>query len=234
MRILVAAVLLLVPAALAGTEIYNTMGMIQSPVKYDTGNGNAVSGTGVFGGVQDLRLADDFTVPASLTRITEVEAAYVTFFGTAPANGVRVVLYEDAGNKPKETPYIDFNATGANVVKTNFSDPLFYLVGTVLTVKNLTLDLPYAGHWWIDILPYDKSASGDWFYQVRDLQSFTGAEPYCKDGGEGTGGYGHTDWWSMTAQGYGAGDAAMRIVADVPEPASLLLIGLGALALRRR
>lgn len=231
MRKVLVVLLALVVVQAYAADIYNTMDMIKAPQKYNAGNGNAVSGTGIFGAVQDLRLADDFTL-ASAMKITEVEAAYVTFLGTAPANGVRVVIYPDAGNKPAEAPFVDFNATGGNVIKTNFADNVFGLIGTDLVATNLSINLT-AGHWWIDILPYDKSSSGDWFYQVRNLNQFTGAEPYGKDGGEGAPGYGTTTWKSMSQLGFGAGDTAMRIAA-IPEPATLLLVALGALALRRR
>ncbi len=213
--------------------IYDTMSIIHEPYHVYTGNGNAVAGIGIFGALQDLRLVDDFAVPSGLQTIVEVEQASLTFLGTVPADGVRVLLYEDSGGRPQENPFIDYHASPADVAQTTFLDEWGQFIGSDLVVKNLNISLPHPGVWWIDVLPYDTSPTGDWFYWVRSLSQATGFEPYCKDGGEGLGGYGHTTWRSVSQQGYQPGDTAMRIDA-VPEPASAVLLALLALLGARR
>jgi len=227
--VLLTAALLLPSAVLAvGTDIYNTMGMIQVPQQFDAGNGNAKSGMAAFGAIYDLRLADDFIAPANLLTIVEVEQASESVLGVAPQN-LRVLIYEDQNNLPKEPPIFDVLAA---VTMTPFTDYVLGWMGQDLKSTGLNLTLPHAGKFWIDLLPVDTSPSGDWFWQVRDLQSFTGSNPAVKDGVEGNGGYGFFNWQDIGPL-YGAGDAAMRIAAT-PEPTTLGLLAIGALFLRRR
>jgi MYXO-CTERM domain-containing protein len=217
------------------TVIYDTLSITDNQI-YDNGNGNARSGTGVFGSVSDLELCDDFTTTNNNV-ITHVVADSVTFLGRSPADGVHVEVFQDLGGVPSEAAVATAQVPAAFVSASGFTDTIFGLAGVRLSVDlaGAGLSIPLAANtsYYIMIKPVDLTASGDWYYQLRDTGSFIGGDAYGRDGGEGAGGYGTFTWVSMNNLGFGRGDTAMQISA-VPAPGAAALLGLGALVVGRR
>jgi hypothetical protein len=207
--------------------IYSTLNF-QSSQSYDAGNGNAWSGTAIFGSPQDLQLADDFTTTGDNV-ITQVTADYVTFLAGTPAGGLQVDVWTDTGAGPGS---LVASQTVPVSAASSWTDTIFGLAGRRLT-GNVNIPLAANTDYYIMIQPVDLTASGDWYYQIRDLNSFIGGDSYGRDGGRGGAGYGTTVWTSMTSFGFGTGDTGMEIRA-VPAPGALALLGLGGLAAARR
>jgi hypothetical protein len=228
-KLIVLAALLALPLA-ANAGDYDTMDIITNQ-SYDTANGDAWSGQGVFGVILDLQLADD--VDGNAAYVRELEAGYVSFFGRAPANGLYVETYDDANCLPGNL--ICTGQLDANIFST-FADSIFGLAGVRIGATGFTSDVCKAqGKTWIVLQPTDLSASGDWYYICRDLDRTVGCDTAIRDGGKASGGYQFTNWQSAGNAGYGAGTAAMRVVCDdIPEPATLSLLGLGVLPFIRR
>lgn len=229
---LAALVALVAPFSASATDLYNTMGMTGDS-SYDTGNGNAIAGYGIFGQTADLQVADDFDVPFGGFKLQELEQASVCFFGQAPAD-VAIRLYADEGGKPSESAFYEKLAVadlGATLSTSSFSENNFGLVGMIMTVSGVDIDLA-EGTYWIDLQPIDESTSADWYYQIADNDALIGAPGHLRDGESGyPGGYGLSDWGSTEVSTY-----AMRLAGTaIPEPASLGLLVVGAMtALRRR
>lgn len=191
------------------TVIYDTLNIADNQL-YDVGNGNAYSGTGLFGFIYDLQLSDDFATTSDST-LTRVTADYVTFFGQSPANGLQVDVWtRTAGCAPGT---LVASQTVPVSAASSWTDTLFGLLGVRLT-GDVNIPLSANTDYFIMIQPIDLSASGDWYYQIRDNQSFNGCDSYGRDGGRGNPGYGTTQWTSMANLGFGAGDAGMRIEAE--------------------
>lgn len=198
--------------ARTGTVIYDTLYFADN-AQYDTGNGNAWSGQGIFGAVYDLQLADDFrtTSDSVLSRVT---ADFVTFFGASPAGGLQVDVYRHTNAGPGA---LVASQTVGVAAASSFTDPYFGLIGVRLT-GNVNIHLDPNTPYYIMIQPVDLSSSGDWYYQVRDLHTLQGGDSYGRDGGRGNGGYGYANWTSMSTMGFGAGDTGMQIMATPGGP----------------
>jgi hypothetical protein len=207
--------------------IYSTLSFVDNQT-YDAGNGNAYSGMAVFGQILDLQLADDFATTSDNV-ITQVTGDYVTFFGGTPANGLQVDVWTHTANGPGS---LVASQTAAVSAAGSYFDTIFGLAGRRLTA-NVNIPLAANTNYYIMIQPVDLSASGDWYYQIRDLNSAIGGDSYGRDGGRGGTGYGTFNWTSMTNLGFGRGDTGMEVRA-VPAPGALALLGLGGLAATRR
>jgi hypothetical protein len=222
--------LLLLPLAASAGVIYDTLNIAYNQL-YDTANGDAWAGKGVFGALYDLMVADD--IRGSGGFITHVAGAYVTFMGGNPADGLYVATFKDTGGGgPNNAVYQDgFFASSA----TSFRDTVFGLLGVVVSadIKIGAMDCP-DGLFWITIQPKDLTQNGDWYYIVRDLNSTIGQDAYLRDGGRASGGYGFTTWTSAGRAGFGVGDSAIQVSCEIPEPATLSLLGLAALPFIRR
>lgn len=211
----------------AGNVIYSTLNFVDTQ-NYNAGNGNAYSGIGVFGGLNDLMLCDDFKTTADNV-LTQVTGDYVTFFGGTPANGLQVDVLQDLGGAPGA---VIASQTVAVSAASSYTDTIFGLAGRRLT-GDVNIPLAANTSYYIMIQPVDLSSGGDWYYQIRNTGSAIGGDAYGRDGGRGAGGYGTTKWTSMSALGFGRGDSGMEVRA-VPAPGALALLGLGGLAAARR
>jgi hypothetical protein len=206
--------------------IYSTLSFADNQ-SYDAGNGNAYSGLGAFGAIYDLMLADDFTTTSDNV-ITQVTADFLTFFGGTPAGGLQVDVWTDTGAGPGS---LVASQTSAVSAASSWND-FFGYAGRRYSA-NVNIALAANTDYYIMIQPVDLTSGGDWYYQIRDNQSFIGGDSYGKDGGRGNQGYGTFTWTSMNSFGYGTGDTGMEIRA-VPAPGALALLGLGGLAATRR
>jgi len=225
MRKALVIALLVLPLAASADVIYDSLNIANNQL-YDSGNGNWIGGISVLGANSDLQLADNFTLSQNMT-ITDVTFDFVTFGVQNPGTAM-VEIFQNVGGVPSNSPV--YSATvGANV--SNWNDTLFFLSGRRV---HASVNAPLAaGNYFVSL----QGISGDWGYTVRDLNN-PPVDSYGRDAGghHGNGyqgGYGTTNWVSMNSLGYGAGDSSMKIEGVVPEPASLLLLGLATL-LRRR
>jgi len=193
---------------------------------YVTGNGNHEDGSGLFGSYLDLRCADDFKVTGGPYTLTSVKVGNVGFGG---GNALaRVRIYKDAGGLPGGEI---FSGT-FGISSAGFVDSVFGLVGNIHTadVSGAGWVLG-AGHYWVNM---QTVSSTDWEYTVRN-STVTGFDSALGDGPNGGGGYGFPLWMGAGAAGFGAGDSAYEVNGDlVPEPATMIALGLGAAAMIRR
>lgn len=208
-------------------ELYSTLSMTENH-EYDTANGDAWSGVGVFGTLYDLQLADDFKMPG-VSFADWFAADYLSFFGGTPANGMQVDIWSWTDSGPGQLVQ---SATTPIVWAEDFADPVFGLAGRRL-YANVAFFLAPNTPYYVMLQAVDLSPTGDWYYQVRDLESAIGGDAYGREGDRGGGE--QTDWRSMGAQGYGRGDTAMMIGKTIPGPATILVLaGAGIGAPRRR
>lgn len=230
MRTLLVLALMAVPLAVSGQIIcYDTLWMIDKQ-SYDAGNGDGWSGRGVFGAVYDLMVADDIRASHPGYDLYSATGAYVTFFGGNPADGAYVAVYKDTGAGPSNTAtYEGVFPTKA----TSFVDTIFGLLGVYVKADLSRSGWPCPEYFWLTIQPKDSTASGDWFYIARDLDSKIGQDAYMRDGGRGSPGYGTTVWTSANNLGFGVGDSAIQVEC-IPEPATMSLFGLALLPFLRR
>jgi hypothetical protein len=207
--------------------IYDTLNIANNQ-SYDNGNGNAYSGTAIFGSVQDLQLCDDFSTTSDNV-ITQVTADYLTFFGGTPAGGLQVDIFQNNSGTPSEAAL--FSTTVPVTAASSFTDTIFGLAGRRLTAD---VNIPLAANtsYFIMIQPVDLTSNGDWYYQVNDYVS-NGSDVHLRDGGRGGAGYGSFTWVPSASFNGTAGTSGMQIVA-VPAPGALALLGLGGLAATRR
>lgn len=226
-KALVVALLVLPIAANAAVLLDNLK--ITDQQLYFTGNGNWIGGSGVFGNNNDLQLADDFKTDGTNTVLTSLTVDFLTF-GVGPATQALVEVFPISGGAPQEVPLY----TGTlNVSGANFNDTLFGLVGKRYTAALPNWALAANTSYYISMQPI----GADWGYSPRGNIIF-GGDSYLRDGGVDhgngyAGGYGTNDFRSANAMGFGAGDVSMKVEA-IPEPASMLLLGLAGLLIRRR
>lgn len=215
----------LVPAPQPGSVVVcDQMAMVRGGT-YTTGNGNAIGGSGVFGGTSDLQIADDCVHGLEL-EITQVCQGSLTFFGAPPANGLWVQVYADVAGSPANTASFEQVTTAVTV--TPFTDTVFGLLGEVLCADLAPGFVMPAGTWWWNIQPVSVAGGDDWYYQVRRTNvPPTGGDSHGKGGatehggafgGPYPGGYGTDVWLPMTSLGFLPGDAAFSIMG---QPSSL-------------
>jgi MYXO-CTERM domain-containing protein len=230
--------LLIVLPTVHGDVLYDTL-YITDQYLYDTGNGDAWSGRGVFGMVFNLQVVDDFPGGAG-GQLTAATADYLSFFGRTPADGVTVSLFgsrpprygklaapsADQAMMPKEEEYATQLSKELRV--TYFEDPVFGSVGIRIRAQT---NLQYGnGTQWVLIQPKDTTNQGDWYYIVVDWDRQVGLDRYLREP------EGHNYWWiSGRHSGYGAGPVAMKLEGTpIPEPWLLALVCLGLAPLLRR
>jgi len=198
----------------------------------DYGNGDAISGIGIFGFVYDLEVADAFEVP-SAHDITRVVMDYLNFFGRpySPATDVLVEFFEDIPGAPSEVP--TYQMTGTTHYETGIYVSWWPDGGTRVDV---TFDpgevtLP-AGTWWVAMQPVDITSEGDWYYVCRkneilflDSQFRDGGTDHGGlYGGPYGGGYESDDWITATSFGY-PGTSSFRVEGEAESGFALSLNG---------
>lgn len=204
-----------------GDVIYDTLRFADEQL-YDTGNGNAYSGSGAFGAIYDLQLCDDFrTTDRSI--ITQVTTDSVCFFGRTPAGGVQVDVYEDLNGHPPEDPLVSM--TAPVTAASTWFDSFFGLIGIRLTAD---VHIPLAPNtsYFLMVQPVDLTNQGDWYYQIVDNDSRIGGDRHLRDGGRGNQGW-PQDWTSGGDSGFGVGDTGMQIRAVPGAPGVVLVLAIG-------
>jgi len=199
-----------------GDEIYNSLDITDRQA-YNAGNGDAWSGTAIFGQVLDLQACDEFRSEEDCC-LDVVIRDYVGFIGNpSPANGSYVALYADTGNcVPVESAFCD--GDGQPTSTATFSDSIFGLVGMRNTVQTDGACCVPAGSWFIEIQPHDESSNGDWYYCIRTTNEVRGCESYGRDGGRAPGGYGFTTWTAFSTMGFGAGTISQAVTVKCGPP----------------
>ncbi|MBV6457930.1 MAG: hypothetical protein HONBIEJF_01050 [Fimbriimonadaceae bacterium] len=193
---------------------------------YTTGNGNHEDGTGIFGQYQDLRCADDFAIGSGLYKLTSVKVGNLGFGG---GNALaRVRIYADAGGLPGN----QLHAGTFAISSAGFVDNIFGLAGNIHTADVSPANWVIGpGKYWVNM---QTVSSTDWEYTCRD-SVVTGYDSALGDGPNGAGGYGFPLWQLAGTSGFGAGNSAYNIEADlVPEPATMVALALGSAAMVRR
>jgi len=199
-------------------------------VIYDNGAVDGVNGLSNFAGnlsgtAYDREIADDFVLTAPNLTITDVHFTGIWYAGTtnAPPGGVRARIYANTGaNQPAQTPLYDqtFSVTATPTGASYFSRPEVAFDGNLNTPVTLTGGTSY----YVSLQP---QATTDNFYQLTT--GTHGASPvwlyYSPDG---------YPKWTTGATVFGSAYDVNFKLTGVPEPASLLLIGLAGLVLRRR
>lgn len=154
----------------------------------------------------DARLADDFVVnqPDGIV-ITDVTAAYISYFNFVPQYGIYIRIYSDENGKPSDQPVLEYQAPNEQV-----TGQMIFLswwgLGIQLTIADLNIKLA-TGTYWIVIQPIDNY---DCYYQLRNTDDVVNADTHVCDGDFGQY-YGHNDWRSAGDDGLGAGISAMQI-----------------------
>lgn len=211
--------------------LYDTLWIVDEDVA-DAGNGNAISGMSVFGVIYDLQLCDDYEISSGPYEITRMIVDYMNFNGGGyvPGTDVLVEVFDDLGGVPAELPTHQVTNTWSSVEVINIS---WWGPGTRIIVD---LDsgsvVNNTGMWWSAVTPVDLTATGDWYYEVRQYGAPIYSDTHGRDGGSahGTlydgpydGGYGITSWTSMADLGYTAGNSSRRIEGQ-PEGVSQFTI----------
>lgn len=153
-------------------------------------NFNSTLGTST---LYDLLAADDF-ISARAGRITDVftYSRVISNRNGVPADGVRVYLW-GTDEAPSENPTLVLNIPLNQIRIRSIWDQAFQL-HVVIHVPDL--DIPFgAGRTWITVQPRDESPDGGFWAINRSFnQPLQGADAYVKDGPNGEGGWGFTDW----------------------------------------
>lgn len=175
---------------------------------FDDGSANFNSGRRQNRPLLDGLTADDF-ITARAGRITDVYSySYVNGNGV-PADGVRIYLW-GSGKTPSDKPTVVLEVPPEEVELRWFTDPFFSLY---VEIHVAGLNIPYeAGQNWITIQPRDETRDGAYYYVLRNSRRpLQGAEAFVKDGPNGEGLYGFTDWRPISAIGGDAADSYIRL-----------------------
>jgi hypothetical protein len=212
MRIEVSAVV----AALAVASVANAGGLLWDNDLISNGfNARAVSGP-VF---PDIRVADDFRVPAGSTwRINDFHATAVEDAGWLPGSVMAVYLYADNNGAP-----------GAQIQLRNDIDPVRNFTGRQLFGRNefsYWAEFPEivltAGRYWIGFeFPNAAGAGTNYWTTSNGGQGLESTGYFSLDNGN--------NW-----QPEGAGWHHTFQITGVPAPGALALFGLGGLLATRR
>lgn len=158
----------------------------------------------------DLLVADDF-VATRAGRITDVFTYSFVYRGDGiPSDGVRVYVW-GTEEVPSEDPTAVLEIPLSAIRVRQMSDPAFRLH---VEIHVPDLDIPFgAGRTWITVQPRDESPQGSYWSINRNFnQPLQGADAHVKDGPNGEGGWGFTDWRSAEGQGQRAADSFIKII----------------------
>lgn len=162
-----------------GDVLYDTTDMTDNKT-FDTGGQAFIGGAAFYGSFRDVQATDDFDLD-SPHEITSVTGDYGTFFGTPPADGVLVELFEDIDGTPSESPTIAILSSDVTVIPLDdlLGFPSFRLIAN-LPERAVCLD---AGTWWIAITPVDETPKGDGFFPFGSTAGNFGNNTHFRDGG---------------------------------------------------
>ena len=169
-------------------------------------------------------MVTDVDVDTGGWNITSVTTYFTTGNGTwAQGMGGRLNIFDRTGALPAAGD--DPTAGLAVAVDVTVSGGM-----TVVTASGLDIDVP-AGAAWIGLAPSgDFAVYGQEFHLDAPLEGDASA---WRNPGNAFGN--GTEWLNLPLVGYLYGDPSITIEGTIiPEPASLLLLGLGALLIRRR
>ncbi len=144
------------------------------------------------------RITDIFTYSNLLTHYSE------------PADGVRVYLW-GTGEVPAEDPTLVLEVP-LNQIRLRYIRTLGADMFLEIHVPNL--DIPFQpGRTWFTVQPRDETpGQGGYYWICRNAnRPVQGADAYIKDGPNGQGGWGFTEWRSAGSQGLDAADSYVRI-----------------------
>lgn len=157
----------------------------------------------------DVLVADDVLADRA-GRITDVFTYSRILNVDAPANGVRVYFW-GTDEVPSENPTLVLEIPLNQIHLRYISDFGF---GIHLEIHVPDLDIPFeAGRTWITVQPRDETPDGGGYWLNRNAnQPLQGADAYVKDGPNGEGGWGFTDWRSAGSQGRRPADSFIKII----------------------
>lgn len=147
----------------------------------------------------DVLTVDDFAT-VRRGRITDVYTYSIIWGNGVPAHGVRVYLW-GTGETPFEEPTLMLDIPLSLINVRLLDDPAFR-THVELHVPNL--DIPFGvGRTWITVQPRDETPEGGRYGINRNVtRPLQGADAYVKDGPNGKGGWGFTDWRPAGEQGF--------------------------------
>ncbi|MCH8824791.1 MAG: hypothetical protein IH984_14935 [Planctomycetes bacterium] len=195
-----------------GDVLYDTTSMIDKGT-WDTGAQTFIGNSAFSGHLNDVQATDDFELDSSY-EIENVTGDFGTIFGTPPAHGVLVELFEDSNGTPNESPAIAILSSDITVIPLDdvVGFPSFRLIVN-LPKGAVSLD---AGTWWISITPVDETENGDFFGQFGSTSGDFGNNTYSRNGGEDHGNgypgpYSVNDWTLPPGVPHDPMDLAMKI-----------------------
>ncbi len=239
-------------AVLAGTATADTLvdqTWIVDTYAYDQmAAASTIGGWSVMGDDYDGQVVDDFTVPAPGYTITDVWFDYIAYWGGGAPPTSLIEIFPDAGGYPGEVA-VAHDFVGAT------SAPWAPIIpgasGERHHASGLAIDLA-PGHYWIGMQPITLQSwggNGDVYLPVQDIDISPSGDTYLREPGidpdinhEGSLGFGPLlsalgvpDFVTPVAGGMDAGDSSFRVDGfPIPEPATLGLLTLGALAVLNR
>jgi hypothetical protein len=202
---------------------------------------------------RDSHCADDFLVPGALgyeldTVTIDVQAEEAR----DPYNGILVEVFADLAGFPGEAPVSWYMASPGEVSSSLWDPSYYYGIRYTATIPDGAIVLAPGSYFMsivgVSTIPQPPPELGNQWYAVRDTRPEAphfGADTFARNGGQdhmylpfgGLPGLSSRtdDFKSLSELGEGLGDLSMQITGtEIPEPATLALLGLGILVLRRR
>lgn len=191
-------------------------------------------GYGAQGGTVNNRVADDFAVSGGGWLVSDVRLfMYQTGATAATINGASVEIQTNAAGAPSGT--VVATGTFSSAALTNIFRETSTSVAENRVIQELTINFGNAslgnGNYWLVWSAVGTLASGPWQPQLtaRGLDQPTGSVNAMQN-------INNAGWLGVTDAGVGATQDLPFIIngSPVPEPASMMALGLGAAALLRR